>query len=275
MKVLLTGVAGFIGYHAAQALLEHGHEVKGIDSLNDYYDPALKRARLAKLEGTKNFAFLETDIADKDALLESAGREPFDVVVHLAAQAGVRHALKDPSAYVRSNLVGHHNMLELARASKTLGHFVYASSSSVYGNDTKAPFSEDALADHPVSFYGATKRAGELLSHSYAELMGLQTGLRFYGLWAVGRQTWLIGCLPKRFSRANRSKFSAKFAEEISPDRRYHRRRHAHWQTRLRKRAARRIVSTIRQQSARACAVAHSGGANHRQRLSRRPGTRR
>jgi len=187
MRILVTGAAGFIGYHAAQALLGRGHVVRGVDSLNDYYDPALKRARLARLAATRNFSFLQADIADKDALNDAAGKESFDVFLHLAAQAGVRYALKDPSAYVRSNLVGHHNMLELAQASKTLGHFVYASSSSVYGNDTKPPFSEDARADRPVSFYGATKRAAELLSHSYAELYGLkQTGLRFftvYGPW--------------------------------------------------------------------------------------------
>jgi len=187
MRILVTGAAGFIGHHAAQALLGRGHDVVGIDSLNAYYDPALKRARLNKLQEIKNFRFAQADIADKQALDHAAGKEAFDLILHLAAQAGVRYALNDPGAYTRSNLVGHHNMLELARASKGLSHFVYASSSSVYGNDTKPPFAEDARADKPVSFYGATKRAGELLSHSYAELYGLkQTGLRFftvYGPW--------------------------------------------------------------------------------------------
>jgi UDP-glucuronate 4-epimerase len=187
MKILLTGVAGFIGFHAAEALLARGHELLGLDSLNAYYDPALKRARLARLNGKNRFRFVEVDIADENALAAAVTRESFDVILHLAAQAGVRYALQDPAAYTRSNLVGHHNMLELARAMKGLAHFVYASSSSVYGNDTKPPYSEEARADRPVSYYGATKRAGELMSYSYAELFGLkQTGLRFftvYGPW--------------------------------------------------------------------------------------------
>lgn len=187
MRIFLTGAAGFIGFHAAAALLRRGHEISGVDALNAYYDPALKRARLAKLEGVKGFRFTPVDIADRDSLAGAADGKAFDVVLHFAAQAGVRYALEDPNAYTRSNLVGHHNMLELARRLTGLSHFIYASSSSVYGNDTKAPFSEEARADRPVSYYGATKRAGELLSHSYAELYGLrQTGLRFftvYGPW--------------------------------------------------------------------------------------------
>jgi UDP-glucuronate 4-epimerase len=135
----------------------------------------------------KEFAFTQADISDAGALTGAAGGESFDVIVHLAAQAGVRHALADPFAYTQSNLVGHHNILELARHMKGLKHLIYASSSSVYGNDTKPPFSEEARADKPVSYYGATKRAGELMSHSYAELFGLNlTGLRFftvYGPW--------------------------------------------------------------------------------------------
>jgi UDP-glucuronate 4-epimerase len=187
MKIFLTGAAGFIGASLAQTLLETGHSVKGVDSLNAYYDPALKRARLARLQVRKEFAFMQADISDAGALTSAVGGESFDVIVHLAAQAGVRHALDDPRAYTQSNLVGHHNILELARHMKGLQHLIYASSSSVYGNDTKPPFSEEARADRPVSYYGATKRAGELMSHSYTELFGLNlTGLRFftvYGPW--------------------------------------------------------------------------------------------
>jgi UDP-glucuronate 4-epimerase len=187
MRIFLTGGAGFIGFHAAQALLARGHTVRAIDDLNPYYDPALKRARLRELEDQKSFRFVQGDIAEPGALAQAAGRERYDLILHLAAQAGVRYALTDPAAYTRSNLVGHHNVLEFARGMKGPGHLVYASSSSVYGNDTTPPYSETARADHPVSYYGATKRAGELLSHSYAELYGLQqTALRFftvYGPW--------------------------------------------------------------------------------------------
>jgi len=187
MKVLLTGAAGFIGSHTAAALLDRGHTVTGIDSLNAYYDPGLKQGRLARLLGRNGFAFVQADIADAAALGRAVGGQSHDVIVHLAAQAGVRYALTDPAAYTQSNLVGHHNMLELARHMKGLIHTIYASSSSVYGNDSIAPFSEDARADKPVSYYGATKRAGELMAHSYAELFGLKlTGLRFftvYGRW--------------------------------------------------------------------------------------------
>jgi UDP-glucuronate 4-epimerase len=187
MKVFVTGVAGFIGSHLTRALLANGHSVTGIDSLNTYYDPALKKARLAQLDGAKGFRFVEGDIADEGALDNAAGGERYDVIVHLAAQAGVRYALTDPAAYTRANLVGHFNVIEFARKHEGLAHLIYASSSSVYGNDTTPPFSEDARADRPVSYYGATKRAGELLSYSYAELYGLkQTGLRFftvYGPW--------------------------------------------------------------------------------------------
>ncbi len=187
MKILLTGGAGFIGFHASLALLARGHSVVSLDDLNPYYDPALKRARLGELRGRNAYRFVEGDIAVPGALDKAAAGERFDVILHLAAQAGVRYALKDPAAYTRSNLVGHQNVLEFARHHEGLRHLVYASSSSVYGNDTPAPFREDARADHPVSYYGATKRAGELLSHSYSELFGLkQTGLRFftvYGPW--------------------------------------------------------------------------------------------
>ncbi len=187
MRILLTGAAGFIGSHTALALMARGHDIVGLDSINSYYDPALKHARLARLSGNSAFRFAHVDIADAEALSSAVRGEHFDAILHLAAQAGVRYALQDPASYTRSNLVGHQNILELARHMKGLGHLVYASSSSVYGNDTAAPYSEDARADRPVSYYGATKRAGELLSYSYAGLFGLkQTGLRFftvYGTW--------------------------------------------------------------------------------------------
>lgn len=187
MRIFLTGAAGFIGFHTAKALLARGHIVAAIDEVNAYYDPALKQARLEQLTALNGFQFAKGDIADAAALSAAVGNHRYDVILHLAAQAGVRHALEDPAAYTRSNLVGQQNILELARKTAGLGQLIYASSSSVYGNDTKAPFSEIACADKPVSYYGATKRAGELLSHSYAELYGLkQTGLRFftvYGPW--------------------------------------------------------------------------------------------
>ena len=187
MNVLITGGAGFIGFHATKGLLARGHRITAVDELNAYYDPALKRARLAEIGTPASYRFAQADIADASAFAGAAAGEQYDVILHLAAQAGVRHALKDPAAYTRSNLVGHQNVLEFARGHSGLKHLVYASSSSVYGNDTRAPFTEDARADRPVSYYGATKRAGELLSHSYAELFELkQTGLRFftvYGPW--------------------------------------------------------------------------------------------
>lgn len=186
MKIFLTGAAGFIGFHTSLALLGRGHEVKAVDSLNDYYDPRLKKARLAQLNRHPAFSFEQADIAVA-ADLNRAAQGEFDVFIHLAAQAGVRYALDAPASYTNSNLVGQANVLELARHRKGLGHLVYASSSSVYGNDTAPPFSEQARADHPVSYYGATKRAGELMAHSYSELFGINaTGLRFftvYGPW--------------------------------------------------------------------------------------------
>jgi UDP-glucuronate 4-epimerase len=187
MRIIVTGAAGFIGSHVAAALLDKGHTITGVDSLNAYYEPALKQARLGRLMGREGFRFVQADIADAAALQRAIMDETYDVIVHLAAQAGVRYALDHPASYTQSNLVGHHNMLELARHMKGLAHMIYASSSSVYGNDSTAPFSEEARADKPVSYYGATKRAGELMSHSYAELFGLKlTGLRFftvYGRW--------------------------------------------------------------------------------------------
>jgi UDP-glucuronate 4-epimerase len=187
MKIFLTGAAGFIGFHTSLALLDKGHTVRAVDSLNNYYDPALKYSRLEQLNARSRFSFEKADIADATALARAGAGESYDVILHFAAQAGVRHALVDPSAYTTSNLVGQANILEFARQMKGLGHLIYASSSSVYGNDTTPPFSESASAIHPVSYYGATKRAGELMAHSYAELFGVSiTGLRFftvYGPW--------------------------------------------------------------------------------------------
>ncbi|MBS0472169.1 MAG: NAD-dependent epimerase/dehydratase family protein [Proteobacteria bacterium] len=187
MRVLLTGGAGFIGFHATQALLARDHAVTAVDEVNAYYDPALKRARLAETGTSPAYRFVEADIAAPGALNAAAGGERYDVILHLAAQAGVRYAVTNPAAYTHANLVGHAAILEFARHHDRLKHLVYASSSSVYGNDTAPPFREDARADRPVSYYGATKRSCELLSHSYAELYGLpQTGLRFftvYGPW--------------------------------------------------------------------------------------------
>src|SRR5215207_5624586 len=188
MQILVTGAAGFIGSATARVLLERGDEVVGIDNLNDYYDPALKRARLERLASRfdNRFRFAQIDFADADALNELARGADFDRIVHLGAQAGVRYSIENPAAYVRSNLVGHCNMLELARQ-RQASHFVYASSSSVYGGNKTLPFRVEDRVDHPLSMYAATKKADELLSESYASLYRLpMTGLRFftvYGPW--------------------------------------------------------------------------------------------
>lgn len=186
MKVLVTGAAGFIGMHVTQRLLARGDLVIGLDNLNDYYDPALKRARLAQLSPHAGFKFELMDIADRPAMANLFEREKFDRVIHLAAQAGVRYSLKNPHAYVDSNLVGFVNVLEGCRHN-AVQHLVYASSSSVYGGNTKMPFSECDPVNHPVSLYAATKKANELLAHSYSHLYDLPTtGLRFftvYGPW--------------------------------------------------------------------------------------------
>jgi UDP-glucuronate 4-epimerase len=186
VKILVTGAAGFIGMHVAQRLLADGVEVVGVDSLDAYYDPALKAARLARLQAMPGFSFERLDVSDPlatAALFSSGG---FDRVVHMAAQAGVRHSLANPQAYAQSNLVGFVNVLEGCRHT-AVGHLVYASSSSVYGGNVKMPFAEDDRVDHPVSLYAATKKANELMAHSYSHLFGLPTtGLRFftvYGPW--------------------------------------------------------------------------------------------
>lgn len=186
MKVLVTGAAGFIGMHVAQKLLNRGDTVVGIDNLNDYYDPQLKHARLAQLEPYSDFRFERLDVADRSGMAKLFEREQFDRVVHLAAQAGVRYSLQNPYAYVDSNLIGFVNVLEGCRH-HGVQHLVYASSSSVYGGNIKMPFSESDPVDHPVSLYAATKKANELMAHSYSHLYGLPTtGLRFftvYGPW--------------------------------------------------------------------------------------------
>ena len=189
MKVLLTGVAGFIGYHVALKLLARGDTVIGVDNLNDYYDVRLKQARLVDVEAhqnAKNFSFIKLDLAENAATQQLFAHEKPDSVIHLAAQAGVRYSLENPHAYIRSNIVAFTNILEACRAIKPQ-HLVYASSSSVYGGNTKLPFSEADSVDHPVSLYAATKKANELMAHTYSHLYGLPTtGLRFftvYGPW--------------------------------------------------------------------------------------------
>jgi UDP-glucuronate 4-epimerase len=186
MKVLVTGAAGFIGFHTAQHLLGRGDEVVGIDNLNDYYDVRVKEARLARLDGRPGWRFEKLDLTDRAGVAGLFEREGFERVVHLAAQAGVRYSIENPMAYVDSNLVGHTNILEGCRHGG-VEHLVYASTSSVYGANTSMPFSVHDNVDHPLSFYAATKKANELMSHVYASLYGLPvTGLRFftvYGPW--------------------------------------------------------------------------------------------
>jgi UDP-glucuronate 4-epimerase len=186
MKILVTGAAGFIGYHTARALLGRGDEVVGLDNLNDYYDVNLKKARIATLEDRSNWRFVKLDLEDREGMPELFAGEKFDRVVHLGAQAGVRYSIENPLAYVDSNVVGHANVLEGCRHND-VEHLVYASTSSVYGANTRMPFSVHQNVDHPLSFYAATKKANELMSHTYSSLYGLPTtGLRFftvYGPW--------------------------------------------------------------------------------------------
>ena len=183
--VLVTGAAGFIGFHLARRLLADGHRVIGFDNVNDYYDPALKEARLRLLEGD-HFTFVRADLADRPAVERVFAEHGFESVLHMAAQAGVRYSIQNPHAYAEANLVGFLNILEGCRH-HAVEHLVYASSSSVYGANTKTPFSEEENVDHPVSLYAATKKANEAMAHSYSHLYGLPTtGLRFftvYGPW--------------------------------------------------------------------------------------------
>ena len=185
-RILVTGVAGFIGSTLSHRLLARGDAVVGIDNLNDYYDPTLKEARLARLLLYENFSFQKQDICDRPGMEEVFKQGRYDAVMHLAAQAGVRYSLTNPRAYIDANVTGFTNVLEGARHSK-VGHLVFASSSSVYGLNTRLPLSESDNVDHPVSLYAATKKANELMAHSYAHLFGLPcTGLRFftvYGPW--------------------------------------------------------------------------------------------
>ena len=185
-NVLVTGAAGFIGYHLSRRLLSDGCRVTGVDNLSPYYDVGLKQARLARLDRFSGFSFHRVDLADENALASVFSGERFDVVVNLAAQAGVRYSLENPQAYVSSNLTGFVNLLEACRHGR-IGHLVFASSSSVYGSNTKMPFSVHDNVDHPVSLYAASKKANELMAHTYSHLFGLAcTGLRFftvYGPW--------------------------------------------------------------------------------------------
>ena len=201
MRVLVTGAAGFIGFCLARQLLARGDEVVGIDNLNDYYQVSLKRDRVAQLRavGGNRFVFHALDFADMAALTAALDGIVIDRIAHLGAQAGVRYSLENPQAYVSSNLAGHVNLLELARH-RAVEHMVYASSSSVYGGNTKLPFAVEDRTDHPVSLYAATKRANELMSETYAHLFGLPlTGLRFftvYGPW--GRPDMMIWNFTRR-----------------------------------------------------------------------------
>lgn len=188
MKLLVTGSAGFIGYHLVKQLLHRNQDIDiiGIDNLNDYYEVNLKKNRLAALEDEQHFEFLKKDISDKEALFSLFAKEKFDVVINLAAQAGVRYSLENPQAYIDSNVTGFFNILEACRKFP-VKHLLYASSSSVYGGNKKIPFSTEDNVDHPVSLYAATKKSNELMAHSYSHLFGIPTtGLRFftvYGPW--------------------------------------------------------------------------------------------
>lgn len=185
-RVFVTGAAGFIGFHLSRRLLKEGCHVTGIDNLNHYYDVGLKEARLEKLTPFENFSFFKTDLSDREGLKKVFKNREFDVVVNLAAQAGVRYSIENPHAYIDSNIVGFVNLLECCRHTN-VKHLVFASSSSVYGANTKMPFSVHHNVDHPVSLYAATKKANELMAHTYSHLYGLHcTGLRFftvYGPW--------------------------------------------------------------------------------------------
>ena len=186
MNILVTGAAGFIGSFTAHQLLDRGDRVVGLDNMNDYYDPTLKQARLARLQARGDFTFTQLDLCDVDGMKSMFAKNKFDRVIHLAAQAGVRYSIENPMAYTQSNLVGTTNILEGCRHSE-VPHLVYASTSSVYGLNTTQPFSPHHTADHPMTFYAATKRANELMAHSYSHIFRMPTpGLRFftvYGPW--------------------------------------------------------------------------------------------
>jgi len=202
MRIFVTGAAGFIGFHLCGRLLKEGHEVLGADNLNAYYDVRLKQGRLRQLEGNPRFQFFQQDLGERPAAQKLLQDQKPEVIVHLAAQAGVRYSIENPQAYVDSNLIGFTNILEAARSLK-LRHLVYASSSSVYGANNRVPFSVEDRADHPLSFYAATKRANELMAYSYSHLFGLPvTGLRFftvYGPWGRPDMSYFL------FSKAIRA----------------------------------------------------------------------
>ena len=187
MLILITGTAGFIGFHAAKRFLSLGYAVIGLDSLNDYYEVSLKNARLNQLKCHENFEFYKVDIADYEALVDITKDKEITYILHLAAQAGVRYSLEMPRSYIRSNVLGHLNILELARNTPAIKHIVYASSSSVYGDKSKSAFKETDIVNSPASLYAATKISGEMIAESYSKLYGIkQTGLRFftvYGPW--------------------------------------------------------------------------------------------
>src|SRR6187551_2821666 len=185
MKVLVTGAAGFIGFHVTKRLLDRGDQVIGLDNLNDYYDPTLKQARLAQLTGHPRFAFAKLELADRAAMEALFANGGIARVVHLAAQAGVRYSIENPHAYVDSNLVGFLHILEGCRH-HGIGHLVYASSSSVYGANTSMPFSVHDNVDHPLNLYAASKKANELMAHAYSTLYNLPTtGLRFFSVYGT------------------------------------------------------------------------------------------
>lgn len=182
-KILVTGAAGFIGFHLASRLLNDGHDVVALDNLNDYYDVSLKLARLSQLEGRERFTFIKMDLADREQMERMFKLQKFNIVINLAAQAGVRYSLKNPHAYIESNIVGFMNILEGCRHND-VKHLVYASSSSVYGANSTTPFSVHHTVDHPVSLYAATKKANELMAHTYSSLYGIPTtGLRFFTVY--------------------------------------------------------------------------------------------
>jgi UDP-glucuronate 4-epimerase len=212
VKILVTGAAGFIGYHVAEALLARGDSVVGLDSLNDYYDVRLKQARLDRLRAQPGFEFHHLDVSDKDAVGRLvADHADFGGIVHLAAQAGVRYSLVDPYAYVQANVMGHLVVLEAARRLPALRHMVYASTSSVYGSNTEMPFRETDRVDHPVSLYAATKRADELMSHAYGHLFGLPQA-------PGAARTWPISPSLRPLSPVNRSPCTTRAAcAGISP----------------------------------------------------------
>lgn len=187
MKILITGAAGFIGARLIE-MLDDSFEIVGIDNLNDYYDVSLKETRLDKLKDKENFRFIKMDLADKEAIFDLFEKEKFDVVVNLGAQAGVRYSIQNPYAYIDSNIMGFINLLEAARHNP-VKHFIFASSSSVYGGNTKVPYSTDDNVDHPVSLYAATKKSNELMAHSYSNLYDIPvTGLRFFTVYGpMGR----------------------------------------------------------------------------------------